>query len=208
MRAVVFGPGRIGCGFVGRLLRKEGYELTFVTRTPEAAHRLQRAGHYRVRLVWQPELEEVVVDGFNAVPCTRPRRVAEAVAGADLVATAVGPGNLAAVAPLIAGGLERRTSAVNVVAFENLLDAGPYLRHRVADAMREAPQAWEHGGSGGLVHSAVTQRIGHPTEVTFIGDPVSTFVVDGRGLRPSLPGLSGLIVANDYPAWVRRKLYT
>jgi ketopantoate reductase len=49
MKAVVFGPGRIGCGFVGQLLRAAGYDLVFVGRGPIVDH-LARLGRYRVRL--------------------------------------------------------------------------------------------------------------------------------------------------------------
>ena len=34
MRAVVIGPGRIGCGFAGHVLREAGYDVTFVGRPP------------------------------------------------------------------------------------------------------------------------------------------------------------------------------
>src|SRR5919206_191537 len=32
MRAVVIGPGRIGCGFAGHLLAQSGYDVTFLGR--------------------------------------------------------------------------------------------------------------------------------------------------------------------------------
>jgi len=211
MRAVVFGAGRIGCGLVGRLLRQAGHEVIFVCRSPDLARHLQRVGRYQVRLVWGPDSDEHVVDGIEAVAAHRSNQVLAEVAAADLVATAVGAGNLAAVAPIIAAGLARKDTTANVIAFENLLDAGGYLADRVAAAMREAPQALEHGFSGGLVYGAISQRLGDPNghrPLTFVGEPGSTFVVDGRYLRPCLPQLEGMIVAHDYPAWVRRKLYT
>ncbi len=33
MKAVVIGPGRIGCGLVGQLLRESGWEVVFLGRS-------------------------------------------------------------------------------------------------------------------------------------------------------------------------------
>jgi mannitol dehydrogenase-like protein len=44
--AVVFGPGRIGCGLVGLALRSDGHEVTFVGRDPNLVAHLRRVGGY------------------------------------------------------------------------------------------------------------------------------------------------------------------
>ena len=50
MRAVILGPGRIGCGFAGHLLHESGYELTFLAREPVMVEHLNRVRGYRLSL--------------------------------------------------------------------------------------------------------------------------------------------------------------
>jgi mannitol-1-phosphate 5-dehydrogenase len=209
VRAVVFGPGRVGCGFVGQLLRASGHDVTFVGRSP-VIERLCRTRRYRVRLVLADSVEESEVEGLRALAITDQAAVVRAIRSADLVATAVGARSLGAVAPLVAAGLERRRTALNVIAFENLCDAGARLRDLVALNLRPGFPLHEHGFSGAVVSRAVAHRIlpDRPDRpLLLIGDPPSTFHVDRSALRPPLPSIDGLTATDDYEAWMRRKLY-
>jgi mannitol-1-phosphate 5-dehydrogenase len=132
------------------------------------------------------------------------------MAEADLIITAVGANNLPQVAPLIAAGLQQRREPVNVLAFENLINAGPYLRDLVAKCLPLNFPLAQHGFASALVDRAVPRRLGEPAQdelLTFIGEPSDLFVVDGRHLRPPLLALGGMIIAEDYLAWIQRKLY-
>ena len=209
MMAVVFGPGRIGCGFVGQLLSAAGYDLVFVGRGPVVDH-LSRLGRYGVRLTDGRTSRDVEVSGVRALHTSDREAVAAAIASADLVAVSVGPRNLGAVAPLLAAGLARRTSPVNVIAFENCTDPGGCLRDAVSrcvPALRDAG----HGFSGALVSRIVTRRIGDPAgqePLVFLGDPPVSFVVHGPSLCAPVPRIEGLRAVDDFAAWVTKKLYT
>jgi mannitol-1-phosphate 5-dehydrogenase len=210
MKALVIGPGRIGCGFAGQLLRHSGLEVVFVARKPSMTDYFNRVGAYRVCLVDGHATQEIVVDGVRAVSSADRDQVAREITEAGLVVTAVGPGNLPDVAQLLALGIERRTTPVNLVAFENLLDAGPRLRSLVAGHLPADFPLARHGFSGALVERAVTQRRGDAASgdlLTFVGDPPASFLVDGRSLVDPLPRIQGMIVTDDYHAWIQRKLY-
>jgi len=210
MKAVIIGAGLIGCGFAGQVLRASGYQIVFVVRQQILAAHLNRVKRYRVRLVDGRQSREVFVEGVRAVGAGESERVIAEMAEADLIITAVGANNLPHIAPLIAAGLQRRGEPINVLAFENLITAGPYLRDLVAKCLpRNFPLA-QHGFASTLVDRAVPQRLGDPAQdelLTFIGEPSNLFVVDGRHLRPPLPVLEGMIIAEDYMAWIQRKLY-
>jgi mannitol-1-phosphate 5-dehydrogenase len=223
MKAVIIGAGRIGCGFAGQLLHASGFKVVFVARQPIMVDYFNRVGAYRVCLANGPETKEIIVDGVRAVSATEPDKVAKEISQANLIVTAAGVSNLSEVAPLIAAGLQSRTGAlrhgvgdttgsapVNILAFENLSDAGPLLRNLVANHLPVDFPLAKHGFSGTLVERAVTQQLGDPTEdelLTFVGDPPATFVVDGPSLCQPLPTIAGMIVANNYIAWIERKLY-
>ncbi|HET7784640.1 MAG TPA: hypothetical protein VFL36_01595 [Myxococcales bacterium] len=209
MKAIVIGPGRIGCGFAGQVLRASGYELTFVGRGAVVGA-LSRAGGYRVRLTDGRHNREVEIPGVRALDVSDVEAVSTAIAEADLVAVSVGPRNLAAVAPILAAGLLRRSAPVNVIAFENCADPGGCLREAVfqhAPALRTAG----HGFTGALVSRIVTRRIGKPEAgepLLFLGDPPTSFIVHGPSMCAPLPRIEGMQVVTDYGAWLMKKLYT
>jgi mannitol-1-phosphate 5-dehydrogenase len=138
--------------------------------------------------------------------------VAAEIARARVVAVAVGPGNLGAIAPLIAAGLEARTrkKPLNVIAFENCIDAGPNLRAAVAERLPSGFPLKRHGFSGAVVSRAVSRRLGEPGEaepLTLLGDPPERFEVHGPSLQKPLPKIPGLVRVKDFEAAFNAKLY-
>jgi len=207
MRAVIIGPGRIGCGFAGQILRASGYELVFVGRG-EVVPALSRAGRYRVRLTDGRHSRELEVPGVRALDVSDAEGVSAAIAAADLVAVSVGPRNLTSIAPLLAAGLVRRSAPVNVIAFENCADPGGCLRD-AAFAQAPALRGAGHGFTGALVSRIVTRRIAEKGEpLLFLGDPPTSFIVHGPSMCAPLPRIEGMQVVSDYGAWLMKKLYT
>lgn len=208
MKAVIFGAGRIGCGLAGQLLRDSGYEVVFVARNPALTEHLNRVGRYRVRLAGQGETREIMVDKIRAVSSGEIGRVAGEIADADLIITSVGSDNIKDICGLIAAGIKRRVRPVNVLAFENSESAGASLRDWVGRHLPKDFPLDRHGFAGVQISRAVTQRIGDPGSnepLVFVGDPYSRFIVDGKGLRGTLPHIEGMLVTDNYNAWVQKK---
>ncbi len=209
MKAVVFGPGRIGCGVAAEALGAS-CELVLVSRDLEKVDHFNRVGKYKVRLVDGCPVQEREVVGVRGVSFLDADRVADEVADADVVATSVGARGLASVAPVLARGLARRATPTNVLAFENLPSAGARLEKLVAKHSRRAT-SMRHGFSSVLVARAVTQRLGDlagDQPVTFVGDPPAEVLVDRAGIVQPLPRACGLRPVGDLGAWFARKLYT
>ena len=108
MKAVHFGAGNIGRGFIGLLLNQSGYEVTFVDINDTVIQALEDKRFYEVGFA-EEGVDNVVVDRVRGVnSLTDPERVIALIAEADLVTTAVGPTLLPKVAPLISEGLRDR----------------------------------------------------------------------------------------------------
>lgn len=211
MRAVIVGPGRIGCGFAGQVLHASGYELTFLARDPVTVEHLNRVGGYRVSLSEGRRTRELGIAGVTAIGTFETRRAVRELAGADVIVTAVGAKNLPAVAPLIAEGLRARTRPVNVLAMENIPRSSRRLRELVAEHLSASEGLGRHGLSGALVERVVARRIGSPSEnrpMVFIADDIMEFRADAAHLVEPLPPIHGLVPSEAYEAWVKRKLYT
>jgi mannitol-1-phosphate 5-dehydrogenase len=211
MRAVVIGPGRIGLGFAAELLDRVGAKLSVVGRG-DVVENLQRTGRYRVNLVDQGREHEREIRIRRALFGSDLDDVAAEIARARVVCVAVGPQNLGAIAPMIAAGLEARSrkKPLNVIAFENSIDAGPNLRAAVAERLPSGFPLKRHGFSGAIVSRVVSRRLGDPAEghpLTLLGDPYETFEVHKRSLRKPLPTIPGLVWVKNFEAAFNRKLY-
>ncbi|MFA6433488.1 MAG: 2-dehydropantoate 2-reductase N-terminal domain-containing protein [Elusimicrobiales bacterium] len=209
MKTVIFGAGRIGCGLAGQLLRDSGHEVVFVARSPALRDHLNRVGGYVVRLVGRGETRDIRVDGVRAVAAGDIERVAWEISDAGLVITSVGCANLESISRFLAAGIRRRAEPVNILAFENSVNAGSLLREYAGEHLPQDFPLDRYGFAGSLISRAVTQRIGDPASggpLVFVGDAYSRVIVDGAGLRVPLPQISGIMVTDRYEAWVHKKL--
>ncbi|MCL2127345.1 MAG: mannitol-1-phosphate 5-dehydrogenase, partial [Treponema sp.] len=90
MKAVMYGAGNIGRGFIGQVFAQSGYELTFIDVAEPVVAALNRDGRYPVRLLSESGCRDVWIEGVKAVNGNNAEDAARAIAEADIMATAVG----------------------------------------------------------------------------------------------------------------------
>ncbi|MER2000483.1 MAG: 2-dehydropantoate 2-reductase N-terminal domain-containing protein, partial [Lysinibacillus sp.] len=100
-KAVHFGAGNIGRGFIGLMLEKSGYDVTFVTRNEKKISELQSRNEYPVNLASQHK-ERIIVQNVTAVSSQNKSAVSKHISKANLITTAVGVNNLPKIASKIA----------------------------------------------------------------------------------------------------------
>ncbi|WP_461164259.1 mannitol-1-phosphate 5-dehydrogenase [Arthrobacter sp. R4-81] len=212
MKAVHFGAGNIGRGFVGLLLHEAGYEVVFADVAGDLISQLAAAGSYDVHEVGENPTVRTV-DNFRALDSgTQEQDVIAEIATADIVTTAVGPHILKFVAPVIAKGIAARADGLaplQVMACENAINATDLLRDEVARVWDSAP--------GGLDASAVfantavdrivpNQEPGQGLDVT-----VETFyewVIDRTPFAGSEPAIPRATFVDNLAPYIERKLFT
>ena len=98
MNALHFGAGNIGRGFIGLVLKKNGFDVTFADVADELIDEIKAKREYTVILADEKgETFHVEgVDGINSK--TEHAKLKDAVITADIITTAVGPN----IVPLIA----------------------------------------------------------------------------------------------------------
>ena len=131
MKALHFGAGNIGRGFIGKLLADAGIELTFADVNQTVLDALNARHSYQVHVVGENEQVDTV-SGVNAVSSIGDE-VVDLIAEVDLVTTAVGPVVLERIAPAIAKGLAQRKAQgterpLNIIACEHMV-RGQNLRN-------------------------------------------------------------------------------
>lgn len=144
MKAVHFGAGSIGRGFIGDLLHQSGYDITFVDVNDEIIDQINRDGGYNLYLI-EEGFKKVVIDRCRAVSSVKhPDEAARAIAEADVITTSVLAGNLPRIAPVLMAGLKLRHEEgrprVNVHACENAVGNSQMLRDYVAELDAEFAQ--------------------------------------------------------------------
>jgi mannitol-1-phosphate 5-dehydrogenase len=192
---VVIGAGRLAGGFVAPLLRDAGWDVVLAGRDQAVIAAINRHGGIRVRRVGPAPLERWI-DGVRGVNVADPG-LAEAIAGADLVATSVGPSALVSVgralAPLLEARLVRSRAPLNVIAFENhrrssellatgLLDVSPALAPAIGGQL---------GVAGSAAWSVATRREVTREGVCFEVDGELECYADRGSLVPGVAPLDG-----------------
>ena len=185
MKALHFGAGNIGRGFIGKLLADAGIQLTFADVNQVVLDALNARHSYQVHVVGETEQVDTV-SGVNAVSSIGDD-VVDLIAQVDLVTTAVGPVVLERIAPAIAKGLVKRKeqgneSPLNIIACENMVRGTTQLKGQVMNALPEDAKV---------------------TVETF-----SEWIVDKTQFKGALPNIPGMELTDNLMAFVERKLFT
>ncbi|MBW7458715.1 mannitol-1-phosphate 5-dehydrogenase, partial [Paenibacillus sepulcri] len=131
MKAVQFGAGNIGRGFIGLLLSRSGFAVSFVDVNENLVNLLNARKQYEVILA-NAASDAATVRQVAAINGNDIDQVTRAVAEADLVTTAVGLPVLKAIAAGIASGIELRLQSsipapLHIIACENAIGGSTQL---------------------------------------------------------------------------------
>lgn len=212
-RAVHFGAGNIGRGFVGLLLHEAGYEVVFADVNDALIQALKAAPAYRVHEVGENPAVHTV-DNFRAFnSITEADALITEIAHADVVTTAVGPPILARVAPLIAAGLARRSpdlAPLAVMACENAINATDQLADYVEAQV--PPGDWAAVSSRAAFANTAVDRIvpAQPADAG-IDVTVETFyewVIERGVFHGAPPPIPGATFVDNLRPYIERKLFT
>lgn len=213
MKALHFGAGKIGRGFIGALVVKAGYELLFADIDLGLVEALNARGGYRVHIAEsEPEYEDIL--GVEAAVISSPR-VVERVAAANLITTAVSMGALRAVAPTVAQGLRARMAAgnsapLNIICCENGIRATSQFKAMVYSLLDEETQQWCECYVG-FADSAVDRIVPNISLAAGLDVAVERYFewcIDSRAIVGTLPPIAGAKYTDNLDACIERKLFT
>jgi mannitol-1-phosphate 5-dehydrogenase len=217
MKAVMYGAGNIGRGFIGAVFARSGYELTFIDVAEETVAALRREGRYPIRILSETGFEDTWIEGVSAVDGRDLESASDCIAGADIMATAVGVRALPLIAPLIAAGLRKRfartEAPLNIIICENLINAN----HVLAGLIKESLSGGEltlFDRRAGLVEASIGRMVPLQTEEMRDGNPLRVCVeaygflpVDRNAFIGEIPNLEGLVPFDRFDFYIQRKLF-
>lgn len=213
-QAIHFGAGNIGRGFIGPMLTKSGYDVTFVTRNQKKISHLQQRNEYPVNIANQKK-ERLVIRNFTALSIKNKKVIAQKIAYADLITTSVGVSNLTDIAAEIALGIHLRlqlhnTKPLHVIACENATNNSMKLKKYILEHLPKSL----HDKVVSLVAfpNTVVDRIvpipdhADPLEVTV--EPYYEWIIDHSAMLEELPPIKGVQFVESLEAFIERKLFT
>ncbi len=212
MKAVHFGAGNIGRGFVGLLLHEGGYELVFSDVAAPLVDAINAVDSYTVHEVGEGG-RDTVVTGFRALnSAENPQQVVDEIATANVVTTAVGPTILKFVAPHIVAGLGHRDPSappLQIMACENAINATDLLREEMKAV---AGDAWEAVSAYAVFANTAVDRIvpaqpeGGGVDVTV--EPFYEWAIERPPFGDDPPRIPGAHFVDDLAPYIERKLFT
>ncbi|MBB2976380.1 mannitol-1-phosphate 5-dehydrogenase [Microbacterium endophyticum] len=212
MKAVHFGAGNIGRGFVGLLLHEGGYELVFSDVAAPLVDAINAVNEYTVHEVGAGGVDKTVT-GFRAInSAEHPDEVAAEIATADVVTTAVGPTILRFVAPLLVQGLRERDAKLlplQVMACENAINATDVLESLVWDAAgTDAAGLAERVVFANTAVDRIVpgQPEGAGVDVTV--EPFFEWAIERPAFGDNPPNIPGAHFVDDLAPYIERKLFT
>lgn len=213
MKALHFGAGNIGRGFIGLLLSESGYDVVFSDVNETVVRALQERGSYEVKIADESE-QRISVHNVSAIDGRNPAVVAEEVASAELITTAVGVTTLKHIAPGIASGIklriERGGPKLHIIACENAIGASTQLKEHVMNLL--SVQEQETAASLIAFPDSAVDRIvplqyhEDPLEVTV--EPFYEWVIDRQQMFSDAHEISGVHYVDDLIPYIERKLFT
>lgn len=217
MKAVMYGGGNIGRGFIGALLSNSGYEVAFVDVVDDVINALNKEHTYPIRIIKGDTFEDIDVKNVSAVDGKVSEAVAEAIAEADIMATAVGVNVLKFIIPNIVAGLrlrkERNLPPFNIIICENLNDANKVIEGMLKEQLTEEEILWFDENIG-LVEAAIGRMVPIQTEEMKDGNPLRVCVesygflpVDKDAFKGEIPEIKNMVPFSPFDYYVKRKLF-
>ena len=212
-KAIQFGAGNIGRGFIGALLSKAGYHVVFADVNTEIINKINSDKKYTIH-VMDTICSEEEISNISGVISTSDEIYKEIVE-AEIITTAVGPVVLPRIAPTIAKGIALRKEKgiktyLNIIACENAIKASSQLEEEVKKYLNE--EEIEYLKEFVVFPNCSVDRIVPPVKSENILDVVVEnyyeWNVEKSAFKGEIPKIEGMNLVDNLMAYIERKLFT
>ena len=212
-KAIQFGAGNIGRGFIGALLSKAGYHVVFADVNTEIINKINSDKKYTIH-VMDTICSEEEISNISGVISTSDEIYKEIVE-AEIITTAVGPVVLPRIAPTIAKGIALRKEKgiktyLNIIACENAIKASSQLEEEVKKYLNEEEIEYLKEFVG--FPNCSVDRIVPPVKSENILDVVVEnyyeWNVEKSAFKGEIPKIEGMNLVDNLLAYIERKLFT
>ncbi|WP_440897783.1 hypothetical protein ACS127_07405 [Amphibacillus sp. Q70] len=197
-KAVVYGAGQSGRGYLARFLKESGYQITFIETDRKLVDLLNEDKYFFIHF-YHKDRTPVLIDQFHAL--TLDDDLSSVLKEADIILTAVGEQNLKAVAASLAKYLEK-TELPQLLTAENGTNPARVLR-------KELEKQYKGSISNVVSQTAIfcsTINI-EDTRLDILSQNETYFPYDLEGFNGSLD-FPGAEPRKNFEHFFERKIYT
>jgi mannitol-1-phosphate 5-dehydrogenase len=216
-KAVHFGSGNIGRGFVACFLHESGYEVVFADVVDSLVDALNATPSYKVIEVGTEGTDTKVITNYRAINSkTHEAELIDEIATADVVTCSVGPNILKFIAPVIAKGIDKRSNDLKplaVIACENAIGATDTLAGHIKDPKHTPSHRLDdHHERAAYANSAIDRIV--PAQGPNAGLDVTLeqfyeWVVEQTPFDShEVPSIQGIKWVDNLLPYIERKLFT
>ncbi|SCL94786.1 mannitol dehydrogenase family protein [Sporanaerobacter sp. PP17-6a] len=198
MKAVIFGAGQTGRGYIARYLVDKNYDISFVEINRELISKLNEDKFFNIHF-YDQDRTPFVVSGFNAYYLDD--QVIPLISQADLIFTAVGEQNLKYVAPYIVSSLNFRKNKAIIITNENGINPARVLR----DEIKKHTTQNNYLVSQTAVFCSTVNVKG--TRLDIFSQNETYYPYDCDELTTGL-NLKGAVPVHNFENFLKRKIYT
>ncbi len=215
-KAVMYGAGNIGRGFIGKVFSESGYRVCFLDIDKKLIDAFNKYNEYDVKIV-ADEFERLEkVKNVYAVDANTEEAVKE-IANCDIMATSVGVNVLPYIVDNIANGIKMRMSMGNkpldIILAENLIDVDKKMREMIYERLNIVERQWADLNLG-LVETSIGRMVPPLTAeerekspLLIAVEPYSELPIDSLGFKGPIPDLVGAKPFTPFDFYVKRKLF-
>jgi len=212
-KALIFGAGKIGQGFLGDLLHDDDYEIFFVDISDKTINEINKKNQYSLFLT-NHNYEEKIIDNVTAVSLLKDtEKIIELITEVDIIMTSVMKTNLIHVAPILAKGLRERLEMgrkkVLVMACENAILGTNTLVKLMTDTenitAHQLEKIGEYPNTG--VDRFVFGGIYNGREGIAVSDSHELAIERQKLDNPDSRPIEGAKYVNNLEAVLKRKIY-
>lgn len=217
-KAVMYGAGNIGRGFIVQLFCESGYETALIDVNMTVINKLNEDGKYPVYVTRGETYEEHIVDHVRGVDGKDVAAIAREIADADIMATAVGVNILKFIAPNVAEGVKLRCkekieAPLNIIICENMIGADAYFTGLVKGYLDEAEKAYFDSHialvepSIGRMVPATPKEIAEKNPLAVCVEEYCELPVDKAAFKGEIPQIAHMVPFTPFDFYIQRKLF-
>lgn len=213
-KAVHFGAGNIGRGFIGAVLVESGYQLTFADINDAIIDALKEKRAYTIELL-NDSHEQIRVEGVDAYHSVKEKDLLnQQLFEADLISCAVGPAVLRHVAQSLVPMVQKRAAFqsdkfTHVIACENMIGGSESLKNHLMNSLSEDEQIYvnRYFAFPNAAVDRIVPNQKHEDILKVQVEPFYEWVIDELALKDDLH-LKNVHITPRLEAYIERKLFT
>lgn len=215
MKAIHFGAGNIGRGFIGEILAKNSVEIVFVDMNTQIIDALNKNREYDISYALS-DAECIYIKNVRGINNgLHPEAVIEEIVNADIITTAIGANVLQFIAPLIAKGLRMRMERENyrpldIVACENMIGGSEALKAYVYSQLTVADieKVDRYIGFPNAAVDRIVPVQSHADPLFVSVEPFSEWIIDKSNMKNQDLILEGVQYEESLAPYIERKLFS